>query len=368
VRLSRTISVTQGCSILIILLVALLTLTGARATPVVSSQPITTTSTESMLFEYRGDIVAGLSYVHSVIPMDIPGLINRIDKYETAIRDEFQENRLHTTFLEMVAQTQKGSLVKVKAADLAFNQSAISKWREIAGNHLTQVHLLRDQLAALLEFLPPIDNELQHEVAKADTQEWNDVFTKINNPTQKRTRRRRKRNPIAIAAVAGGILLGGTIMGIYNTDQINKIWAELEVVNQKLMAFKITVDAMGAEIEELQNTMHGVLLRELLDYAFDPAVLNSRLQMQYEVLRLQVTRMSNAMQQVQHRRLAVDYLDKNTLFKIFSQAKFRAKSAACNVLVNHPSQLTQLETSYVYDGKKASIILHIPIAPEEATL
>jgi len=113
---------------------------------------------------------------------------------------------------------------------------------------------------------------------------------------------------------------------------------------------------------------NGVLLRELLDYAFDPAVLASRLQMQYEVLRQQVTRMSNAMQQVQHRRLAVDYLDKNTMFKIFSQAKFRAKSAACNVLVNHPSQLTQLETSYVYDGKKASLILHIPIAPEESTM
>jgi len=211
-----------------------------------------------MLFEYRGDIVAGLLYVHSVISMDIPGLINKMDRYERSIREEFQENRLHSTFLEMVAKTQKGSLVKVKSENIAFNQSSISKWCEIASNHLSQVQLLQDQLAGLLEFLPPIDNEIQHKVTKADTQEWNEVFTKMNNPTKKRTRRQ-KRNPIAIAAVAGGILRRGTIMGINNTDQINKIWAELEVVNQKLMAFKVTVDAMGVEIEELQNTMHGVL-------------------------------------------------------------------------------------------------------------
>jgi len=90
---------------------------------------------------------------------------------------EFQENSLHSTFLEMVAKTQKGLLVKVKPEHIVFNQSAIYKWHEIASNHLTQVQLLRDQLAVLLEFLPPIENKIQHEVAHAGTQEWNDIFT-----------------------------------------------------------------------------------------------------------------------------------------------------------------------------------------------
>jgi len=63
--------------------------------------------------------------------------------------------------------------------------------------------------------------------------------------------------PVLAAAAAVGIV-AGTVLGIYNTVQIQKIWAELDVMNQKMIAFETILSEFSLDIVEIQDKIHGV--------------------------------------------------------------------------------------------------------------
>lgn len=86
---------------------------------------------------------------------------------------------------------------------------------------------------------------------------------------------------VGALAVAGGL---GTAFGIYNTVQISKTWSALEVVDKKLLVFQETFDSFSKDLIELQDEVHGMLLKQLMDAAFDTGILVSQLRSQHTML------------------------------------------------------------------------------------
>jgi len=336
-------------------------------------------SNEPLLFEYVGEVVTGLSYVHSVLPVDISGLDRQLRDYYLTLEREFDIRTLEKTHKEFVAKLTEKARTN-RTTSLNFDRSILSKWKEIGAEHLEEVKGLRERVKTLWHTVPPMQDEEgpneQFLVPTRDDSIWDldfarkpdpDIVGKVE-PRTRRPRTRVKRHPAAV--VAGGALLGlgGTAFGIYNTVQISKIWQAIDVVDQKLIAFEQLFEDTTKDITELQDEVHGILLKQLLDAAFDTGYLVSRLRTQYHLFADRIDRYFGVMQMAQLRRLSVDYLDEVTLKRIYDQANFRARQVNCVLLIRQPSDLFQLELSYSYTGRKVHLMLHIPISPAESTM
>jgi len=176
----------------------------------------------------------------------------------------------------------------------------------------------------------------------------------------------REKRGVVLGFMAG--IVAGTVFGVYNTVQINKIWREIDKVNQNIIAFEQSLTEIHKDMGALQEDMHAYILKDIMDNSFDSGVLLARLRIHYTELVGRVNRMFDVMQEAQHHRLSTSYLDEDTLKSVYMQAKVRAKSVNHYVVVRQPSDLFQIEASYAYDGKGACLILHIPIAPPDSTM
>jgi hypothetical protein len=61
-------------------------------------------------------------------------------------------------------------------------------------------------------------------------------------------------------------------------------------------------------------------------------------------------------------------VDGTQLRHIFDTAAHKAKSHHYQLMLRHPSNLFQLETSYVHNGQDVHLIIHIPMAPADSIL
>jgi hypothetical protein len=67
-------------------------------------------------------------------------------------------------------------------------------------------------------------------------------------------------------------------------------------------------------------------------------------------------------------RLSVDLLDGKQLWHIFNTAVRKAKTHHYHLMLCHPSDLFQIETSYIHNGHDVNLILHVPMAPADSIL
>jgi hypothetical protein len=68
------------------------------------------------------------------------------------------------------------------------------------------------------------------------------------------------------------------------------------------------------------------------------------------------------------RRLSVDLLDSKQLHHIFDTAAKQANAHNYQLMLEHPSDLFQIETSYIHNGQDVHLILHVPMAPPDSIL
>ena len=76
----------------------------------------------------------------------------------------------------------------------------------------------------------------------------------------------------------------------------------------------------------------------------------------------------HAIQQAHHHRLAVDYYDPDTLNYIYETLENQAKDSKYHLLTRFPSDLFQLELSYLFDGVDVVLFLHVPMVPDDSLL
>jgi len=335
------------------------------------------TTSEPILFENVGDVISGLSYVHSVLPIDLFYLDQQAREYQSALEREFSKPQLERTHREFVQMIKDKSLINTTTDSLNYDRSVLQRWQEVGRIHIEEVAHLRERIQMLHELMPPLENpgdgpHGRFEVPSQSDNTWNKDFKRFQSQTTGfppiRTLFRGKRHPAIIVAAAAAVGGLGTAFGIYNTVQISKIWSAIEVIDKKLLAFQQTFEEYGKDIRELQDEVHGMLLKQLVDSTFDTAVLVARLRAQQALLRDRIERHFSVIQNAQYHRLAMDFLDEATLKKVYNQAKYRARTVNCVLLIRQPSDLFQLEVSYFYDGKKLHIMLHIPIAPPDSTM
>ena len=167
--------------------------------------------------------------------------------------------------------------------------------------------------------------------------------------------------PLALGAV-------GTFMGLFNTAQISRLSKELQLTRESHNKLVEVVQNQGKAIKDLEDAFNTWIEDQKLYRLHDPGLVNSWLNQARSLLQEKMDIVIHAIQQAQHRRLAVDFLSAGQLLKLYQRLSDQAQDLDCTLLTNHPSDLFQLELSYFFDGENIHLLLHVPAVPQDSLL
>jgi hypothetical protein len=172
--------------------------------------------------------------------------------------------------------------------------------------------------------------------------------------------------PSLLLSLAQGVF--GTFMGLYTQKQISKLQQEildarveqdrlLEVVNQQ----QREIDEVQQKVTTLYETLevHTKVNAPLAIAQLSDICMN--VQRAFETV-------VHAIQQVHHRRLAIDFLSAEQLGALFDTIGQTAAARNYVLLIDAPSDLFQVEASYVSDEGNVVIVLHVPMVPQDSLL
>jgi len=346
-----------------------------------------TATVEPLLFENVGQMVSGLSYIHTHIPINISELEERVNEYKTIITREFSDGNLETHYRNYVAMNQnwaKGNKISTDTAsdNLQYYTSTLSLWPQIAKIHLREVDQLINRIQALYLTLPTVTLQETHQDEQSfnppDYSPFTTPLPHLNKPlipitpahrrnTTHSILRQKRFIPILIAGVLGlTMATAGTAFGVMNRDALEALDRRIKETNLRQDQIVRVVEEVNKDLDVMRDHVHELLIMSFADRTFDTAVVLAKLQSQLQTLLAQTHRIECAIQQAQHHRLAINYLSGPSLLSLFEQVKTQAKRFGYRPVIERPSEIFQLDTSYTYDGKIISLLLHIPIAAPDA--
>lgn len=175
----------------------------------------------------------------------------------------------------------------------------------------------------------------------------------------------RSRTPRFASLLMGSI---GTVFGLYNTHRMNQLSNDLAHVKDSINQMVEVIDDHEVRMQGLNSTLHGLVNYIYVSRAYNPIHLSHRChQIEQEILE-SINRVIHAVQTAQFHRLAVDVLKADQIQRLFKKLKGVAKRLNNKLLVEKPSDLYQLEVSYVSDGQDIHLLLHVPTVPAEGLL
>jgi hypothetical protein len=155
-------------------------------------------------------------------------------------------------------------------------------------------------------------------------------------------------------------------MGWFTQRRLNNLRVRLDEVEDQQHRLLYVQAVQIQRIEEIENSLKS--LYEMLKTSHSTWISYSSLDYSRDQLRANIQKLIRALQAAHHRRLSIDLLPSSTLKKLFDAAARKAHSHHHQLLLRHPSDLLQIETSYVHDGSEVHLILHIPMAPSDSLM
>jgi len=213
---------------------------------------------------------------------------------------------------------------------------------------------------------PPVVDETTQTTDFPDYADFHDLLrdkttmTPISDETHMptTTHNRQKRQILAAVGAIGGVL--GTILGIFNQQEIHNILNHVSKLesNQNLImnvALKNAraIQNFGNELTHLVTAIKSLI-------KFNPALVYARLQAQIDDLADHLDTLLSTIQQLQHQKLAIDLLDTDQLNELYTQLKTAADKNNWKLLIKAPQDIFQLDVSYVRKNSDVTILVHVP--------
>lgn len=177
---------------------------------------------------------------------------------------------------------------------------------------------------------------------------------------------RHTRQILAAAALATGVL--GTFLGLFNNNEISEIQTNLLNLSDQHNILTNIVQKHEREIGTLHDQLTHLtsIVEQLILY--NPALVYAILDKTLHSIDDKITSLFDALQQLQHQRLAVTLLDEFQLKTVFDSAAATALARNIFMLPTRPQDLFQLDTSYIRSQDEVLMILHIPCVSTDSLL
>jgi len=326
-------------------------------------------SSETLLFESIGDMVSGLSFSHTIVKVPLNELDQQIQSYRKTLEKEFNYDQLKDLYAETFGN------ITIPANVPKFEESVFKRWMKIGAIHMGEVDRLTQRMQIIYEALPNIKSSLENDRQTTPftppTQierppEWrahdNLRETKYEDHFKKPLKRPKRFLPL----IALGLGAAGTLFGSLGMASSSKLDARVEILEENQKIATTIVDGLLNVSRLMEEEIAGLLMQNALNEKFDTSILLARLRTHSTMIEAAISKHEDLIQQLQQQQLAVNFMDEKTLRHLYQQAKSRANAFGCTLLLQKPSDLFQIKVSHFYNGQILSLVLHIPIAPEDS--
>ena len=150
--------------------------------------------------------------------------------------------------------------------------------------------------------------------------------------------------------------------------QIKFLKTELTEVKENTRRFFEIADIQSGQLNQISGAIRTISTYLVESAKNHPALYDTRLTSIENNLRDRIRQASHALQAAQQNRLAVDYLSPGVLRRLFEALKPAATEFGCELLIQVPSDLYHLETSLLFDGVNAHLLLHVPMVHQDSML
>ena len=307
-----------------------------------------------VVFEEVGQVATSVSYLHITLPLNLTSL-----------------SKLTKDHLEAITKVKNAiKMVHVEAprSDEPYKQKTYDRYRE--------VHWPDNYEKFLKQFVPYTKLALD-DLHQRGVQLQNRLNTLLEimpitstaslNQFQYTTDVRFRRSPLSIPLfLAKGVF--GTFMGLYNRRQQKQLQKEMQntLKEQKrlvaiLRSYTESFSQQYDQASGLQN-----LARDMCPAA-QVALIVKVLNL-HRLIHDEMDRVTTAIQQAQLQRLSPTLLSSSQIKTLMDVVRQQAASLDAELLLENPTDLFQIETSYIFDGSDVTLILHIPMSHRGATL
>ena len=164
--------------------------------------------------------------------------------------------------------------------------------------------------------------------------------------------------------------ISGIVWGAYNAYKLQGLDARLAKQEQELALMKDISQLHDNHLKNLDThiSLHEQMFRELVEH--NPAVYQSYFNTITTQLRRNVGLVTSAVSHAQRHRLAPGVFSSESMQAVVDHVQLVAEDNDYISFVHHPSDLYQLETSYLYEpnNKTFITILHVPMVKKEHLL
>lgn len=323
-----------------------------------------------VVFEEIGSMAGSASYIHCTLNINLSAIDELIQGYSNAVF--LYREKIEATFSDAVSPNGKISPADRQNSGMNQYLSLISSFQNIADHLQSKLDNLRGVLPqdpegnpARLESFKRAQRSVPALALRAAGGLLRRGFSTFGGKLV-RSGLPKLGKPSLFFSLAQGIF--GTFMGLYTQRQIRKLQQDvqnvqgeqdriLEVVNQQ----QDEIANISSKILELQAT------NNIISRLNAPLAVAKMSELQY-LVQTALESVVHAVQQAHHRRLSIDFLSAEQLIALYNEIEATAMGRAYVLLTSCPSDLFQVETSYVSDNENIVLILHVPMVPKNSLL
>ncbi len=162
--------------------------------------------------------------------------------------------------------------------------------------------------------------------------------------------------------------VAATTMGLFNRAQIETLSGELFQNRQATRQLFEVIQDFLQNFAGIQNSFNEIRVALFHSIVANPMLFDARLTRIENQLWDRLRWFMHAIQAAVHQRFVVDNLNPSEMAALFKKLEERANEARCELLVQYHSDLFQIGTSLLYDGKDSHVLIHVPMTPKNSLL
>ena len=304
------------------------------------------TDSSYVIFEDIGAMANSVNYINVKITVNLSSILDQHDHYVKALTElEASIEPIYTRQDDDTGKYYYEQNIKW-LYNITYHQTL-----KVLNLHLKEAQEIKNKIIGLQQILPQAPPEEDHHIHKR---------TASFLPTdQSNAKYRGKRAVLPFIGVALGIY--GTYMGWHNQQQIEYLLSERNKIIEVQQLHTTQILELGRNIDALTQYLS-------IQTALNPGLLDARLNRLERQIYQRVEASVHAIQQAQVRRLAIDLIPASQLTKLFAKLQKTAATQGCVLLLEHPSDLFQIEVSYFNDHGNVQLLLHVPMVSPDSTL
>ena len=303
------------------------------------TQVLSTDDDHYLVFDQVGLMASTTTYMHVMLPINFTAVLDQIQITNNTINEKFPKLDLYKDF----SYYEKNILV----AQTKMNLAALTRRLNIAKSKIETLNRILPQVIQKTNrFERSTSSEFPY-----PTEQHSDQFLHFDHPHLTRHKR-------WLLQLLQGVV--GTFMGLYTNYQIKSIANKVQniEITQNLLIHLTRQHTLQLEkLNNITGTIYHTLNRFM---AINPQVVYIGFNEVITLIEEGVTRLVNIVQQLQHRRLAVDWLTQHQLDALHRTVLAYTDERNYALLTSHPSDYFQLELSYLRNEDGVVALLHIP--------